>query len=340
MKKKILICDYPNALECNYEPTMQSVKTAWMSRGKQQETELEFEVYAYEGDAKLIQKLQGVTGLITGFLEIGEHILAEAESLSCITVSGEGYSNIDMEAAKRHGVTVCHIREYCTEEVAEHAFALIGALNRNLKYYTNKTEQEKEWKYHTIAGGKNLSSQTLAIFGYGKIGKRVAQIANAYGMEVLAVDPYAASHEEPKRLAEQAGVTLIGTDEALERADILSNHMNLTAENYHFFDDMAFEKMKQHPIFINVGRGKSVDEAALLRALDTGKIRAAGLDVLEAEEPDLEKCGLLGRDNVIITPHSAFYSSESIEKLQLISGANLGYFLAGNPKKIDEIVTK
>lgn len=131
MKKKILICDYPNALECNYEPTMQSVKTAWMSRGKQQETELEFEVYAYEEDAKLIQKLQGVTGLITGFLEIGEHILAEAESLSCISVSGVGYSHIDMEAAKRHGVTVCHIREYCTEEVAEHAFALIGALNLN-----------------------------------------------------------------------------------------------------------------------------------------------------------------------------------------------------------------
>ena len=139
--KKVLICDYTNALEPNYEPTISS--------------------------------------------------MAQVPELACISVSGVGYSNIDVAAAKRHHVAVCHIREYCTEEVAEHTFALIGALNRHLKYYTKRVEKEHEWKYQTIGGEKNLSGQTLAIFGLGKIGKRVAALAGAYGMKVLAVDPYA-----------------------------------------------------------------------------------------------------------------------------------------------------
>ncbi|MBQ5475865.1 MAG: C-terminal binding protein, partial [Lachnospiraceae bacterium] len=100
----------------------------------------------------------------------------------------------------------------------------------------------------------------------------------------------------------------------------------------------AFVKMKRRPIFINVGRGGSVDEQALVNALNRGLIRGAGIDVLEEENPDLNICSLLHRKNVIITPHSAFYSQESIEKLQRISGANLGYFLAGKNEEITELV--
>ena len=270
---------------------------------------------------------------LTGFLEIGEEILAQVPDLECISVSGVGYSNIDVAAAKRHHVAVCHIREYCTEEVAEHTFALIGALNRHLKYYTKRVEEEHEWKYQTIGGEKNLSGQILAIFGFGKIGKRVAALAGAYGMKVLAVDPYADEKDAACR-----GVRLVSAGEAFAEADVITNHMNLTAENEHYFDERAFANMQKNPIFINVGRGRCVDETALQQALDSGKIRAAGLDVLEAEAPDLTSCGLIGRENVILTPHSAFYSAESILKLQRISGANMGYFLAGAQEKIDAVV--
>ena len=253
--------------------------------------------------------------------------------LQCISVSGVGYANIDIRAAARHHVTVCHISEYCTEEVAEHTFALIGALNRNLKYYSKQIQQEYEWKYHTISGGRNLSSQTLAVFGFGRIGKRVAAIAKGYGMHVVVVNPYIS----PAGTTE-LGATRLSPEEAFAQADIISNHMNLTAENYHFFDENAFSQMKKSPIFINVGRGGSVDEQALADALDKGLIRGAGLDVLEAENPDLRKCRLLRRDNVILTPHSAFYSEESMEKLQKISGANMGCFLAGRMDEIFSIV--
>ena len=222
--KKVLICDYANALEPNYEPTISSMSEAFGEP-------VECLIRPYVSDEELVQELAGVDGLITGFLEIGEEILAQVPDLACISVSGVGYSNIDVAAAKRHHVAVCHIREYCTEEVAEHTFALIGALNRHLKYYTKRVEEMLAWKYQALGG-----------------------------------------------------------------------------------------------------------EAALQQALDSGKIRAAGLDVLEAEAPDLAACGLLGRENVILTPHSAFYSAESILKLQRISGANMGYFLAGAQEKIDAVV--
>lgn len=317
---KILISDYKSALEENYEPTLNALRHS-MGDSFQ---ECEVEIYEYEDDERLIEKLGDADGLITGFLEIEEDIIKRVPNLKCISVSGAGYSNIDVAAAKDYGIRVCHIAEYCTEEVAEHTFALINALNRNLKYYTRRIEENHEWKYHTISGGHTLASQTLGIFGFGKIGRRVAKLAGAYDMDIVAFDPYADGDA-----AKALGVTLLDADEVLKVSDIITNHMNLTKENAGFFNRESFAKMERKPIFINVGRGGSVIERDLVSALDSGQIRAAGLDVLEAENPELDKCGLLDRENVIITPHSAFYSDDSIEALQRISGENMGYCLTG-----------
>ena len=323
--KKIVIADYENALEADYGITIESIQKALGEP-------VDVTIYAYEDQGKFLEVMEDADGLVTGFLEMDEDIFRACPNLTCVSVSGVGYSNIDVVSAKAHGVAVCHIREYCTQEVAEHAISLMCTLNRNLKYYDHKINEDKEWQYFSIEGNPNLSSQTLAIFGLGKIGRRVASIASAFGMQVLAVDPYAAVHG----LVD--GVTFVEPEEALEQADVITNHMNLTEENRHFFNADTFAQMKRTPIFINVGRGGSVDEEALVDALDRGLIRGAGIDVLEAENPDLVHCKLLGRTNVVLTPHSAFYGRESIEKLQSISGANLGYFLAGKNEEIAELV--
>lgn len=327
--KKIVICDYSNVMESSYERTLKALKD---SMGDSLE-EYEVIIEEYKSDAQLIELLKGAEGLITAFLEIGEEILSQTPDLKCISVSAVGYGNIDCDAANRHGVKVCHIEEYCTQEVAEHTFSLIGALNRNLMYYRNSIEKEHKWVYHEISGGRTLSNKTLAIWGYGRIGKRVAEIARGFRMTILAVDPYA----DPEAARLEA-VEIVSCEEALRRADVISNHMNLTADNKHFFNEDIFRKMEKKPIFINVGRGACVNEEDLVKALDEGLISAAGLDVLEAEEPDLAQCKLLERENVIITPHSAFYSDDSIEALQKISGENLGYFLSGDLEKVFSIV--
>lgn len=327
--RKIVICDYSNVMEASYDRTIKALEDSMGSALKDYQVVIE----PYENDEKLIATLQDAEGLITAFLEIGEEILSRTPALKCISVSAVGYGNIDCYAANRHGVKVCHIAEYCTQEVAEHTFSLMGALNRNLMFYRNAIENEHKWVYHEISGGRTLSNKTLAIWGYGKIGKRVAEIAKGYRMTILAVDPYA--NPEAARLE---GVEIVDADEALQRADVISNHMNLTTDNKHYFCQETFGKMEKKPIFINVGRGACVNEADLVKALDEGLISAAGLDVLEAEEPDLTQCQLLNRPNVIITPHSAFYSDDSIEALQKISGENMGYYLTGAVDKVFSIV--
>ena len=217
--------------------------------------------------------------------------------------------------------------------VADHTMALMLALDRRLKTYIRTVDSEHCWKYYMASKPMGLNSSTLGLFGFGKIGRAVARRARGFGMRVLAVDPHADEQQ-----ASELGATITDAKTLLRESDVISNHMNLTAENRHFFDDAGFAAMEKHPIFLNVSRGGSVDEAALVRALDNGLIRAAGLDVLEAEKPDLENCALIGRENVILTPHAAFYSARSIEALQRMSCHNLTDCLTGNRAHAFKIV--
>lgn len=322
---RLLLCDYKNVMEEDYTLTIRAIRQVL--------PEAEVIICPFTDKEALYRALVGVEGMITAFLPLDEEFFAHAADLKCVSVNAAGYGNVNLAAARAHDVKICHIAEYCTQEVAEHTFALILALNRNLKYYGRRIEKQKEWRYASIAGGRTLSSQTLAIFGFGKIGRRVAQFAKGFGMEVLAVDPFL-----PPEIAQEAGAKLVTAGEAFARADIITNHMNLTEENYHFFGEETFRKMEKKPLFVNVGRGACVDEAALIKALDEGLIRGAGLDVLEAEEPDLANSPLLGRENVVLTPHSAFYSKESMDRLQIISGENLAYALTGQDEKVKGFV--
>lgn len=189
--------------------------------------------------------------------------------------------------------------------------ALMLALDRRLKTYIRTVDSEHCWKYYMASKPMGLNSSTLGLFGFGKIGRAVARRARGFGMRVLAVDPHADEQQ-----ASELGATITDAKTLLRESDVISNHMNLTAENRHFFDDAGFAAMEKHPIFLNVSRGGSVD----------------------AEKPDLENCALIGRENVILTPHAAFYSARSIEALQRMSCHNLTDCLTGNRAHAFKIV--
>ena len=321
---KIVISDHENVLQKDLSVTVQKIKEIL--------PESEIEVVPFSADKKnFYEGIQKAEGLITAFLPVDTELFRRAPKLRCVSINAVGYSNVDVEEAKKHGITVCHVGEYCTQEVAEHTIALMCALNRNLKHYGYQVEKEGKWQYASIPGGKPLADQTVAVFGFGNIGKRVAKLAKGLGMQVIVVSQYLAEEEE-----KQYGVRKVTVQEAFEIADIITNHRSLTKETYHFFDETAFGQMKKSPLFINVGRGGSVEETALVKALDTGLIRGAGLDVLEEEDPDMKTHPLLHRDNVILTPHSAFYSEESLKRLQMISGENIAYVLKGENWKVQE----
>lgn len=326
---KIVISDYKDTLKRNLNYEIELLK-----KGLGEDTEIV--IYEYKDNEKeFINIMQGADALITAYINITPEILKKIDSLKVISVNATGYNSIDTKSAAENSVAVCAINEYCTQEVADHALALILALNKNLKHYANEVENKRVWDYSSASGMYRLEGKVLGIMGLGKIGLAVAKRAMAFGIKVIGYDPYAM-----KNNIKFENIELVSVDYILENADIISLNMALTDENRNFLSWDKFVKMKKQPVIINVARGGLINEEDLIRALDEKIVRAAGLDVLSEENPDLNNCKLLGRENVIITPHSAFYSDTSMENLQRISVNNAVCFLRGEKDKVDKIVNQ
>jgi D-3-phosphoglycerate dehydrogenase len=244
------------------------------------------------------------------------------------------FSTVDVDYAAKAGLAVSNVHEYCTAEVSDHAIMFILALNKGLMTLQNSVQQDKEWQWAVAAPLiRKVEGQTLGVAGLGKIGQAAARKAQALGMNVIAYDPYL-----PPSVAESMDVKLVEIEQLLEESDAITVHMNLTSENQAFFDLDKFSKMKKKPVIINVARGGVINEEDLVKALDLGYVRGAGLDVLESETPDLTKSPLVGRPNVILTPHSAFFSPDSIEALVRVSATNAVALAEGRYKDVFKVV--
>ena len=246
-----------------------------------------------------------------------------------------GYNEIDFDYATSKGITIASVRDYCTQETAENAFAMMLCLQRATLVYNRAVQRDKVWSVNYASNLQRVEGQTMGIVGLGRIGQSVARKAKGFDMDVIAYDPYI-----PIDVAESLGVRMVDFDTILEQSDVISIHMNLTEENVHMFDRTAFSKMKKKPIIINEGRGPMISEEALAWALDEGLVRAAGLDMLECEIPTkeyLETCPLLGRDNVIINPHSGYFSDTSERLVSEISMRNGLLCYEGRQKEADVV---
>lgn len=332
---KIYITDYPGVLnrDTDYEKNriLSALKDA--EDGNSVITNTEVDVISYTDREEWLKKVADADALLTAFIPIDADIINKIPNLKCIVQNASGYENIDLETATERGIAVIPIEEYCTLEVAEHTFALILALARGLKHYGQDIDNNHKWQYSSITNLHRLAGMKIGIAGYGKIGKQVGKLATAFGMEVLVYSPTGKNINTP-----DSPVNFVTKEQLFQESDVITNHMAVGKDHYKFFNYEAFKAMEKHPIFINVGRGVAVDETALIRALDEGLLSAAGLDVLESENPDLSTNPLVARENVIITPHSAFYSEESLKALQDISCDNLTYYLKGETEKVHRIV--
>jgi len=228
-----------------------------------------------------------------------------------ISVAGIGYDYVDVDAATEYGICVSNVPGYCVEEVSDHAMALLICCARKIQAQVNWV---REGKWDTMMSTKilanvkpifRLQGETLGIVGFGNIGRALVPKARGFGIKVIAYDPYIALS-----VAKETEVELVEFDEVLARADFISLHMPLANENRHMFGLEQFKKMKPSAILINTARGELVDESALYTAVTKGYIAGAGLDVTE-REPLAPDNPLLKLDNVLITPHSAFYSEQS-----------------------------
>jgi D-3-phosphoglycerate dehydrogenase len=321
---KIVIADYPDVIKRNldYEKAILQKHIP----------DIEIVTYSYVDKAEFYNIIKDTDALLTAFLRIDAVVMDQAPKLKCVGFNSTGYNFIDYDEATRRGIAIIPIAEYCTNEVADHTLALILSLSRGIKHYINDIDKKKKWQYHSILL-ERLTGKTLCIFGLGKIGRAVAERAMAFGLRIMAFDPFA-----NMAMAKRLGIELVDADAACQNADIITNHMRQTKENYHFFNKNRLEKMLKNPIFINTARGECVCEKDLVQALNSGLISGAGLDVLSQENPDLADCELTNKTNVIITPHAAFYSRESLNDLQRISCENVAHYLKHEYDKVFKIV--
>ena len=223
---------------------------------------------------------------------------------------GVGLDNVDIDAAQELGIAVGNVPEYGHEEISNHAIALLLALSRKL-FAFDAAVRRGGTGIPAPQSVARLSRRTLGLVGYGRIGRRVAEKARAFGLEVVAYDPYAST----------ADVDLLELDELLRRADILSLHVPLTPETRHMIGARELALLARGSLVINIGRGGLVDEDALVAALHSGHIAGAALDVTEIEPLPLDS-PLLGAPNVILTPHVAWVSDVALSDLKRLTAEN------------------
>ncbi len=281
---------------------------------------------------EMAEKAQEADGIITAFFPFDAALLHALPRCRCLSVTASGYGNIDVLAAKQLGILVCAVEEYCTDEVADHTMALLLSLARQLKPY-DALVQQGQWRQHIQPPPLRLRGKTVGLFGLGRIAKAVAQRAQGFGLMVQAV-----SRHCPPAEAESLGIALVDEQTLLATSDIIINHMVQTLKTEGFFHKGRFEQMEKQPLFLNMSRGACVVEQDLAYALDRGWLRGAALDVLAGEPPLLARHPLLGRDNVLITPHAAYYSKESYEALERIPCENLAACLLGHPERAHWVV--
>jgi D-3-phosphoglycerate dehydrogenase / 2-oxoglutarate reductase len=229
--------------------------------------------------------------------------LERAEGLTLIARAGTGFDNVDVSAAADRGVTVTNVPTYCTDEVATHALGLLLACRRRIPAYDREVRAD-EWDWVTDQPIHRVPGSTLGLVSFGAIARRLAERVSGLDLELLVYDPYV-----DEDVVEEYDGRLVEFETLLERSDAVSIHAPLTEETRGLFDADAFARLPDHAVLLNVGRGGIVDEADLATALREGAIAAAGLDVLAEEPPD--DTPLRGLENVVITPHSGWYSIEA-----------------------------
>ena len=247
----------------------------------------------------------GAAALLAQYAPITDAVMTALPSFRVVGRYGVSLDNIELPAAARHGIAVVNVPDYCIDEVADHAIGLLLSLSRGITFL-DRAIHAGTWDFRRGGELRRASEMRLGIIGLGRIGAATARRALALRFEVVATDP---------RSPELEGVRLVGLNELLETSDIVSMHAWLDPATRHMLDAAALARMQPGAFLVNTSRGGLIDQAALVEALRSGHLGGAALDVLE-REPIAPDDPLLALSNVILTPHAAFYSPQSMVEMK------------------------
>lgn len=293
----------------------------------------DLEVYdrtSLTNEKEIIDRIGDAEIVLTNKTPITKTVLEACSSLKYIGVLATGYNVVDVKAAQEKDIVVTNVPNYSTQSVAQMTFALLLEICQQVGYHNQavkegKWEEHPDWTFYDYPL-LELAGKTMGIIGFGSIGQATAKIAKAMGMEVLAYNR--SQSEEGKKLA-----TYVSLDEILEKSDVLSLHIPLVKDTEALINQETISKMKDDVILLNTSRGGLVDEEAVAEALNSGKIYAAGVDVVSTESIESTN-PLLKAKNVFITPHIAWATKESRARLIDIAVDNVKQFLDGKSRNI------
>ncbi|WP_296815815.1 C-terminal binding protein [Megasphaera sp.] len=274
----------------------------------------------------IIENCKDADGLLNQYAPITRKVMESLPNLKVVGRYGVGVNTVDLKAATDLGIQVVNVPDFCMDEVSNQAIALMMACHRKLNLLNHQTHHDG-WDYQIAKPIQRLWGQTLGLLGFGRIPRMVAQKMKAFGLKILAYDPYVSPE-----VGAQEGVEILPLKDVLMQSDIVSVHVPLTKDTENLLNDETLSWMKPTAIVVNTSRGPLIDEAALYRALKDGKIGYAGLDVT-VHEPIEKNNPLLTLDNVIITPHIAWYSEESEIDLKTKAARGVANVLSGKKAK-------
>lgn len=266
-------------------------------------------------EEEVIAVCRDADALINQYAPLSRKVIEALENCKVITRYGVGVNTIDLDAATEKGICVANVPDYCMDEVADHALALLLSWTRKVTL-ANHHVKNGNWDFKVTQPIYRLRGRTIGLVGFGKIPQMLAEKVKPLGLKILAYDPF-----YPKHLAEEKGVTLVELDELCAQSDFISVHAPLMEATRGMMGEKQFALMKQGAIIINTSRGPVINEKALVEALTKGQIAGAALDVVE-EEPIAKDHPFLSMDNVILTPHVAWYSEEAAAEMR--SKASMG----------------
>ena len=266
------------------------------------------------------------TIIVTNKTPVSAETIFKSTGLKLIAVTATGYNIVDTDAAKKRGVVVSNVPGYGTDSVAQHTFALLLELTNHVGSNSDSVSRgdwsvSKDFCY-TVAPLTELAGKTLGIIGLGQIGRKVAEIGNAFGMKVIY--SRSSGSNDPGALS---------IEKVFTESDVVSLHCPLTKSNHGFVNRSLLNRMKRSALLINTSRGQLINESDLAAALAEGSIQGAGLDVLSTEPPSPDN-PLIGIRGCIITPHNAWYSFEARQRIMSETALNIEKFLAGKPRNV------
>jgi D-3-phosphoglycerate dehydrogenase / 2-oxoglutarate reductase len=273
-------------------------------------------------ERSLLQAAAEADALLNCYAKLTPDLIRSLKRCRIIARYGIGVDTVSLSAASDAGIMVTNVPDYCIDEVSDHALALLLNLARGIGR-ASLASRSGEWDIGVVQPLYRLRGRTLAILGFGRIGRAVAEKARPFGLRVVAFDQYV-----PHDAIRAAGVEPFSFQEALEQADLVSIHVPLTDETRHLISSQALSWMKPGTIIVNTSRGPVIDTAALVSALESGHLAGAGLDVVDPEPPPAEH-ELRQMPNVLLTPHIAFYSEEAQRELQRRAAEEVARVLRG-----------